>query len=169
MAYYHNSTADTLARGLGWFSIGLGLTEVVAGRRLGRWLGMEEHAGLIRGYGVREIGAGIGLLAVGDPKPWMWGRVVGDALDLGTLAVGLGRDNPRRDNVGIAMAAVAGVTALDIACAQMLRGEGEPQGPPRNYSDRVGLARSPAEMRGAARNAPIGEDMRTPKMLQPLE
>jgi hypothetical protein len=168
MAYYHNSTADTLARGLGWFSIGLGVTEVVAGGRLARWLGMEDHAGLIRGYGVREIGTGIGLLAVGDPTPWIWGRVGGDALDLGTLAKGLGRDNPRRDNVGIAMAAVAGVTALDIVCAQMLRGEGEPQRPPRDYSDRIGLARSPAEMRGAARDAPIGEDMRTPKMLQPL-
>lgn len=169
MAYYHNSTADTLARGLGWFSIGLGVTEVVAGGRLAHWLGMDDHAGLIRGYGVREIGTGIGLLAVGDPKPWIWGRVGGDALDLGTLSVGLGRDNPRRDNVGIAMAAVAGVTALDIVCAQMLHAEeAQHRMPPPDYSDRIGLPRPPEQMRGAARDAPIGADMRTPKIMQPL-
>ncbi len=169
--YYRGATPDTLARGLGWFSIALGVTEVVAGRRLARWLGMEDHAGLIRAYGVREIGTGMGLLALGDPKPWMWGRVAGDALDLGTLAVGLGRDNPRRDNVGIAMAAVAGVAALDILCAQMLHAEetGWEQAAPVDYSDRTGLPRPPEQMRGVARDAPIGADMRTPKLLQPFE
>lgn len=170
MAYYHRGAgADTLARGLGWFSIGLGAAELVAGRSLARWLGMEDHAGLIRAYGLREIGTGVGILALGDPKPWIWGRVGGDAVDLGTLAAGLGRDNPRRDNVGIAMAAVAGVAALDLACAQMLHAEApRPMVPPPDYSDRTGLPRPPEQMRGAARDAPIGEDMRTPKMMQPL-
>lgn len=170
MAYFTNNTADTLARGMGWFSIGLGMAEIAAGRRIARWLGMEGHAGLIRAYGVREIGAGVGLLAVGDPKPWMWGRIAGDALDLGTLAAGLGRDNPRRDNVGIAMAAVLGATALDVVCVQMLHADEARHAalPPPDYSDRVGLGGSPEQMRGAARDAPIGDDMRTPKMMQPL-
>ncbi|HYG85348.1 MAG TPA: cyclase dehydrase [Azospirillum sp.] len=170
MAYYHRgSPADTLARGLGWFSIGLGLTEVVAGRSLGRWLGMEGYSSLIRAYGVREIGTGIGLLALGDPKPWIWGRVAGDALDLGTLSMGLGRDNSKRENVALAMAAVAGATALDVLCAQMLHAEERSQTAlPRDYSDRRGLPRPPEQMRGAARDAPIPADMRTPPMLQPL-
>ena len=170
MAYFVNSTADTLARGMGWFSIGLGVAEVVAGRRIARWLGMEEHTTLIRAYGVREIGAGIGLLSVGDPKPWMWGRIAGDALDLGTLAAGMGRDNPRRDNVGIAMAAVLGATALDVACTRMLHADEAKHAalPPPDYSDRVGLGGPPEQMRGAARDAPIGEDMRTPKLMRPL-
>lgn len=170
MAYFVNSTADTLARGMGWFSIALGTAEVVAGRSIARWLGMEEHTNLIRAYGVREIGAGIGLLSVGDPKPWMWGRIAGDALDLGTLAAGLGRDNPRRDNVGIAMAAVLGATALDVACTRMLHADEARHRalPPPDYSDRVGLGGPPEKMRGAARDAPIGEDMRTPKLMRPL-
>ena len=37
MAYYRrNSSADRLARGLGWFSIGQGVAELVAGRRIAR-------------------------------------------------------------------------------------------------------------------------------------
>jgi hypothetical protein len=111
------SPARALAQGLGWFSIGLGLTEILAPRRLARSLGMEQQAGLICAYGVREIVKGIGILTQRDPTPWIWGRVAGDALDLATLASGLRHDNPRRENVTTALAAVAGVTALDLLCA----------------------------------------------------
>ncbi len=49
-----------VARGLGWFSIGLGLTEIVAGRQLCRTLGMpEDRDWVFRAYGVREIAAGV--------------------------------------------------------------------------------------------------------------
>ena len=169
MAYYHRgSPGDALARGLGWFSIALGVTELVAGRTLARTLGMEDHTSLIRAYGAREIATGVGILALGDPKPWIWGRVGGDALDLATLARGLDRENPRRDSVGLAIAAVAGVTALDVLCTQLLNAD-EPDavGPPPDYSDRTGLPRPPEEMRGAARDAPIGADMREPAMMRP--
>ena len=37
-----------LAQGLGWFSIGLGVAELVAPEQLARFLGMEEHTQLIR-------------------------------------------------------------------------------------------------------------------------
>lgn len=112
-----------LAMGLGWFSLGLGLYEMVAPRHLGRILGMEDRAELLRLYGLREIGTGIGILSQrspGKPAPWVWGRVAGDALDLATLSTGLSPDNPKRDNVVAAIAVVAGVTLLDAACAQGL-------------------------------------------------
>ncbi len=110
-----------LAEGLGWFSVGLGLAELLAPRALAAWLGMEERAGLIRAYGAREMATGAAiLLSRGDPAPWVWARVAGDGLDLATLAAGLAGDNPRRGNVGVALAAVGGVTALDVACARML-------------------------------------------------
>jgi hypothetical protein len=89
-----------LARGLGWFSIGLGFAELVAPGHLARLLGMEERTDLIRLYGAREIATGVGILAQEDPTTWMWGRVGGDVVDLATLATGLGRDNPQRENVG---------------------------------------------------------------------
>ena len=47
-----------VSRGLGWFSIGLGIAEVVAGKQIGRALGMENQAWLFRVFGVREIGGG---------------------------------------------------------------------------------------------------------------
>lgn len=111
---------EMLATALGWFSIGLGLTELLAAEGLARWLGAEEREDLIRLYGVREIGTGVGILTQRRPAEWVWARVAGDALDLGTLASGLSERNPQRGNVLIAIAAVAGVTVLDVLCGQQL-------------------------------------------------
>ena len=48
-------SGEQLARGLGWFSIGLGLTEIAAAPILARTLGLVGKEGLIRAYGLREI------------------------------------------------------------------------------------------------------------------
>jgi hypothetical protein len=45
--------AKRLTNGLGIFSIGLGLAELVGTGPLTRWLGVEEHATLVRAYGLR--------------------------------------------------------------------------------------------------------------------
>jgi hypothetical protein len=157
-----------LAQGLGWFSIGLGVAELVAPQRLASFLGMEQRTELIRAYGAREIVTGIGILSQEDPTLWMWGRVGGDVLDLGTLATGLRRDNPQRGNVGLAIAAVAGVTMLDLLCARNLHADREWAATPIfDYSDRRGLPRPPEEMRGVARDAPVPQDMRAPEALRP--
>ena len=115
-----DSTTDALARGLGVFSIALGLVEVVAARSLTRALGMQGNETLVRLYGLREIAKGVGILASNDPMPWMWGRVAGDALDLATLATGLEGDNPKRDNVLKTIGAIVGVTVLDVVVARQL-------------------------------------------------
>ena len=111
---------ERVARALGWFSIGLGLTEFVAGRALGRSLGMEDRTGLIRAFGLREISAGVGILSQPRPTGWMWARVAGDAMDLAALGSACTSDNPERDNVAAAIGAVAGITAIDIWCAWRL-------------------------------------------------
>jgi len=161
--------ADTLARGLGWFSIGLGLAELVAPRTFTRTLGMQGQERLVQAYGMREIATGIGILASKDPTPWIWGRVAGDALDLATLATGLEGRNRERQNVGIALGAVAAVTALDMVCVQRLGAEDEQHRPMlHDYSDRSGLPRPVEEMRGAARDFEIPRDMRQPEAMRPL-
>lgn len=109
-----------MARALGWFSIGLGLGEVTAARRLGRFLGIEQRAGLLRAYGVREVATGIGILTHRRPAPGLWARVGGDVLDLATLGSALLDANPKRGNVGVAAGAVAAITALDVAAARRL-------------------------------------------------
>ncbi|HEX7242439.1 MAG TPA: hypothetical protein VF263_19275 [Longimicrobiaceae bacterium] len=111
---------ETLAGGLGWFSIALGLAEVVAPEKIAGELGLEDRKELFRLYGFREIATGVGILANRQPAGWVWGRVAGDVLDLATLASGLGRDNPRRDNVLKAISAVVGVTVVDVVCARQL-------------------------------------------------
>ena len=109
-----------LASGLGWFSIGLGLTELLAPRVITGPLGLHGRERLVRAFGAREIGAGIGLLTASEPSPWLWGRVAGDALDIATLAAGL-RDNRRRPFAMLALAMLAGVTALDAYSANRAR------------------------------------------------
>lgn len=117
-----DGAARALARGLGWFSIALGLAELIAPRALTRTVGMEDRARVAQFYGLREIAAGIGLLLARDPTPWVWSRVAGDALDLASLAPALHPDNPERGHARLALGAVAAVTLLDACCAWQLSG-----------------------------------------------
>ena len=80
-------TLRSAAQGLGVFSLALGVAELLAPRALARMTGMPGRETLIRACGLREIVNGIGLLASVDPRPWLWSRVAGDALDLSTLAL----------------------------------------------------------------------------------
>src|SRR5918911_2634191 len=134
----HDDTAHRLAQGLGWFSIGLGLAELLAPEGVTRPFGMQRHTALIRAYGLREIAAGVGILTQPDPTPWVWGRVAGDALDIATMAAGLSSDNPRRGNVAVALAGLVGITALDAYSAQRLAPERQAAPPPGDhYGDRA--------------------------------
>jgi hypothetical protein len=170
MAYRSNgASARALAQGLGWFSIGLGIAELAAPGSLARFLGMEERTELIRVYGMREMATGVGILSQDDPTPWLWGRVGGDVLDLGTLAAGFGRSH-QKENVGLAIAAVAGVLVLDLLCAQTLGANPEHRRRRpriRDYSARRGMPRPPDAMRGVARDFPIPRDMRIPELMRP--
>jgi hypothetical protein len=162
-----------LARGLGWFSIALGVTELVAPRALARWLGMGDSEPVLQAYGVREIGTGLGILASNDPAGWVWGRVGGDALDIATLAPGLNDDNPQKENVGLALAAVLAVTLLDVSCASRLsRRKGDLRArrdtSTHAYARRSGFPAAPERMRGAARDFKVPDDMRPPKLLRAL-
>ena len=120
------------ARALGWFSLGLGLAEVAAPRALARLLGARPRPTLTRtAYGLRELAVGAGLLATDRPRPWVWARVAGDALDLATLAAIARRPDARGGAVALAIGSVAAVTALDVRTALALGGhetDGVPTG-----------------------------------------
>ena len=113
--------AQKLASGLAWFSVGLGLYETFAPKHLCRLLGLDGKEGLIRFYGLREIGAGLGIFATQpNPAPWVWARASGDVLDLATLGTAFREDNPKQGNALVAVLAVLGVTVLDFLCAETL-------------------------------------------------
>ena len=109
-----------LARGLGWFSIGLGALETAAPGAVTNWLGISRNDRLIRAMGARKIASGIGILTRSRPTRWMWGRVVGDVMDLAMLGTAA-RGSSRHDRIAYAAAFVAGALALDAVCAKQLR------------------------------------------------
>jgi hypothetical protein len=165
---YPQTTAGKLAYQLGWCSIALGAIELLASRRVARTLGMHGQDSLIRAYGVREIVKGVGILTSPNPTPWLWGRVAGDVLDLGTLAYAY-RTSTKRRNLAIAMANVAGAAAVDVLAAQQLSAVARRQQQPTvDYSNRSGFPRGVEMSRGLAKDAEIPEDFRTPAALRPF-
>lgn len=152
------SAGDRGARALGWVSIGLGLAGLMAAPALARALGIEGKEGLIRACGARELASGVVCLSV-NPGLGLAMRAAGDAADLAALAAARGASEGKERNVDVALAAVAGLTVLDLACLSLLRTERAPgrrvsAEPGRDYSDRSGLPRGIEASRGIARSAP---------------
>lgn len=141
-----------IAAGLGCFSIGLGLVELLAPRTLGRLIGLSEggngwaryvrrplprsvsglsstEALLLRALGLREIVSGVGILTRPRPAGWLWSRVLGDAMDLSLLGLALSSRRSSSPRLIGATAAVVGVTALDVLASvefTRMRRAGEP-------------------------------------------
>lgn len=113
-------TTVRLVRGLGWFSIALGAAELIAPGPLSRMIGTRRYDRTVRAYGAREIAAGVGLLLARDPAPWLWGRVAGDALDLGSLGAAAATSRVDGNRLALATAAVVGVMLVDLAAALSL-------------------------------------------------
>jgi len=135
----HQGRTKALARGLGIFSIAIGVAELIAPRWIAGLAGARVSPTMIRAFGVREIATGVGLLMAAKRAPWLWGRVAGDTLDLACVR------SPA------AIGALAGVTALDIAAATAAtRNENRPQRV-FDYSARSGFTRPLEEVRGIAR------------------
>ncbi|WP_231566448.1 hypothetical protein [Litchfieldella xinjiangensis] len=145
--------SDHLAQGLGWFGIGLGLWKLFEAKRTTRALGLEGCESLVRLCGARDVATGIGSLTV-NPKPVLWARVAGDALDLAALATALrDKHNPQRDNLQLAVAMVGATTAVDLYVAQaQTRRHGYQSGVTPDYSHRSGFPKGLEAARGAARD-----------------
>ncbi len=109
--------AERLAKGLGWFSIGLGVPQVLAPGRVNRLVGVEDsrrNRTIMRAMGVRELAGAPGILDRPRPGGFLFARVAGDALDLALLGAALRAKGSVRSRVAAATAAVAGVAVLDV-------------------------------------------------------
>jgi uncharacterized membrane protein len=111
----------TLSRGLGWFSVALGLSEIAFPETLSRAIGVRpRHATswLMRAMGVREllVGAGV-LLQPRRPLP-LWARLAGDIVDLSLLVSATRSKHASVPRLAGTIAAVAGVSALDTIAAR---------------------------------------------------
>jgi uncharacterized membrane protein len=122
------------ARGLGWFSLGLGLAEVAAPDQLAGLIGVRRCASnrqMIRAMGLREIANGLGILARPRSSRLVGLRVIGDLVDLALLRSASTTRGSRPARLKGAIAAVAGITALDALVTRYLRragraGRGQP-------------------------------------------
>jgi len=106
--------------GLGVLSVGLGLAELLAPDRMASLIGLPKTPRtrlVLRALGVRELLAGVGLLAQPRSARWHWSRVAGDAMDLALLGGGFSQGRTKRTRLIAATAAVAGVTAIDALSA----------------------------------------------------
>ena len=168
--------AHSMARGLGWFSIGLGLAEVLAPRALTRGLGMEGHEQIVRAYGVREIATGLGFCL----------RTI-RAVDMGTcggrcaryrharnwIAAGQSEKGEcrtcsgrrcRRHGAGCRLWSFTRASLTCTSFESKLRR----RRPAIDYHRRTGFPKAPEQMRGAARDFEVPRDMRTPEALRPF-
>ena len=120
--------ASTTGRALGAVSAALGLPAAIAPEKVASAIGLRgggTPAAVLRAVGVRELAAAGGLLA--KPAPWqLWGRVAGDAIDLGLLGTALaGRGAARRGRLAAVTAAITAITATDVLAALAASGDGE--------------------------------------------
>ncbi len=109
------TTAAGLGMALGWFSVGIGLAELLMPRTVARTTGLDGRIRTMRAMGLRELATGAGILMRPHKPGWLWSRVAGDAIDLGVLAVA-GR-RARDNRVILTSALVAGITVLDMLAA----------------------------------------------------
>ncbi len=123
--------AERIARGLGWFSYGLGLVQIGLPGALSRIIGVPDTGrsrALQRAVGLREVSAGTGIFARPRAAEWLWARVAGDVMDLGLLGAALTSPRARKGQIAGASAAVVGLAVLDVYSARKLsaRGGGVP-------------------------------------------
>jgi uncharacterized membrane protein len=112
-----NKLDERFADAMGWFSIGLGVAELIAPRAFTRFLGVKDQPALVRLLGVRELASGLGIVTQRRPAEWLWSRVGGDMMDLALLGMAASSDRARHGRVAAVTAAVAGITILDVICS----------------------------------------------------
>jgi uncharacterized membrane protein len=118
--FFRDMDEESMARLLGWFSIGLGAAEVFAPGAVARLLGVRKRPRYSVFSASERITSGIGILTQRRPASWLWSRVGGDMMDLSLLALALASHRRTRGRIAAAAAAVVGVTALDLLCGERL-------------------------------------------------
>jgi len=118
------TSVERLATSLGYFSIGLGLAELLAPGAMARLIGIDDGSQqrrTLRAFGARELANGAAILGAPQDANWLWSRAAGDALDLAFLGWAGRQDGANGRRVAAAAAAVAGVAALDLYSARQLQ------------------------------------------------
>jgi uncharacterized membrane protein len=129
---HRRQRAERRARGLGWFSLGLGIAQLLAPRNVARFIGVrddERTCHILRTIGVRELSSGAAILTNTESAGPVWTRVIGDVMDLGLLGLAMRSEDAERDRLIAATVAVAGITVIDaLSAAELGSANGGPNG-----------------------------------------
>ena len=110
---------------LGWFSLAVGLAQLLAPRQVARLIGADEEDDatclVLRAVGGRELICGLGLLSQSHSASWAWARVAGDLMDLSLLGKAWQSSGAHRDRLLLAGGAVLGATYADTRSAIRLQ------------------------------------------------
>ncbi len=120
---------ERLARALGWFSLGLGIPQLLVPQRLNQLIGVDDSGRnrmVMRAVGVRELAGGAGILDRPRPAGFLFARLTGDIMDLLLLGAALRAKGNDRHRVGAATAAVTGVAVLDAIAAKKTSRSSDP-------------------------------------------
>lgn len=143
--------------GLGWFSLGLGLAQLIAPRQVARLIGVDEDDENVKlamlAVGVRELTCGLGLLSHSKPAVWAWARVAGDIVDLALLGTAMQSPKADHERLLAATASVVGVTGVDAwAAVTLARRHHEPLAAGVIVEQAITINRAPEEVYGYFRN-----------------
>ncbi len=120
-AAVRRSAVESRAIGLGWFSVALGLTQLLAPRQVARLYGVDEDEGAtrtaLRAVGFRELACGVGLLSEPRSAAWAWARTAGDVMDLALLGYAWQRNSASRERMLSIGGSVLGCAVVDAHTA----------------------------------------------------
>jgi uncharacterized membrane protein len=146
----HTGPEAKLAEGLGWFSLGLGVPQILAPGLVNRVIGVRDDAQARfwqRVVGIRELGAAAGILGPPKTTPFLWSRVIGDVNDLALLATAFGKDTSRA-RLSAATASVVAVGVADTIAAMRCSTDVEAEGGPMHVTEAITVRRPRSEVYG---------------------
>ncbi|HEY8602000.1 MAG TPA: hypothetical protein VIL85_26475 [Thermomicrobiales bacterium] len=109
---------QSIARGTGVASLGLGALMTAAPGRMSRLFGMGAYRRVVLFLGVRDLIIGTGLISGRSPRLWLRARAVADAGDAVLLAGGLYRGVFARGKAVLGIGVAIGSSTLSFWLAQ---------------------------------------------------
>jgi hypothetical protein len=105
-----------IAKFLGAFSFGLGVTQLVSPERVNQLIGVKDTPktrAIQRVVGVQELSAAQGIFAFSPPTPVLWSRVAGDVAHLAMLVNVLSDRRNNRTKLLGTIGSVVGIGVID--------------------------------------------------------
>src|SRR5690349_13122050 len=130
----NSSAMRKIAAGLGWFSVGMGVAEIVAPGAVSKLIGVKRKSSDTRWRGVRKLAAGIGLMQAPQSGMGLLTRAGANVLELSRMRSRSRRRGSNSGRAAIGLAALAGVAAI---CVKQARAAGTHAEPIRHTSATV--------------------------------